>query len=206
MIKFLYIKDDEQTFLEQCRQQHPAAQKYLFDTYSKKMITVCLRYVKNEEDAQDIINHAFLKVFLKIKQYKAEGKLETWIKRIVINTTLDFIRSDKSYKNNFIRVSEFNLYGEPNNENDTPDEWWNAASSLSMEQLFQMIKELPPATRLVFNLYVLDEYSHKEITKKLNISIGTSKWHLFNARKILKENINALLKTKINIHDTKKYR
>jgi RNA polymerase sigma-70 factor (ECF subfamily) len=75
-----------------------------------------------------------------------------------------------------------------------------------MEQLFQMIKELPPATRLVFNLYALDEYSHKEIAKKIKISIGTSKWHLFNARKILKENINALLKAKINIHDTKKYR
>lgn len=206
MNKFRFILKDEQTLLEQCKQQNEAAQKHLFDTYSRKMISVCLRYVKNEDDAQDIINRAFLKVFVKIKQYKAEGSLEAWIKRIVINTAIDFIKSDKSYKKNFIRDSEFKLYGEPNDENDIPDKWWNAASSLSLEQLFQMIKELPPATRLVFNLYVLDEYTHKEITKRINISIGTSKWHLFNARKILKENINTLLKTKTNNHEQQKYR
>jgi len=206
MIKILYITKDEKTLIEKCKQQDLVAQKYLFDMYSKKMITVCLRYVKNEEDAQDIINNAFLKVFLKIKQYKAEGKLEAWIRRIVINTTLDFIKSNKYYRKNFINVREFNLYGAPNDENDVQDEWWDAASSLSMKQLYQMIQELPHATRLVFNLYALDEFSHKEIAKKLNISIGTSKWHLFNARKILKENINDLLEAKNNNHDAKKYR
>lgn len=205
-MKFLYIKEDENTLLEQCRQQNPAAQKYLFEIYNKKMLTVCLRYIKNDDDAQDIINNAFLKVFLKIKQYKAEGKLETWIKRIVINTTIDYIKSDKSYRKNFINANEFKLYGEPNNEDDVSDKWWDAASSLSMEQLFKMILELPPATQLVFNLYALDEYSHKEISKQLKISEGTSKWHLFNARRLLKESINNLLTINTNIHDTKKYR
>ncbi|MDD4157611.1 MAG: RNA polymerase sigma factor [Candidatus Cloacimonetes bacterium] len=205
-MKFLYIKEDENTLLEQCRQQIPAAQKYLFEIYNKKMLTVCLRYIKNEDDALDIINHAFLKVFLKIKQYKSEGRLETWIKRIVINTTIDYIKSDKSYKKNFVQANEFKLYGEPNNEDDVSDKWWDAATSLSMEQLFKMIQNLPPATQLVFNLYALDEYSHKEISKQLKISEGTSKWHLFNARRILKENINKSLTINSNIHDTKKYR
>jgi len=180
---------DEKALAEQCRKQNRHAQKVLFDKYFNKMMTVCLRYLKSEEDALEAINNAFLKVFAKINQYKSEGSLESWIKRIVINASIDFVRSNKPYRRNFIQTNEFHLYGEPGEENTLTSEGADALD-FSKEEIFEMVAELPPATRVVFNLYVIDEFSHRQISENLKISEGTSKWHLSNARKILKEKIN----------------
>lgn len=183
-------KPDEKTLVEQCRKQNRQAQKILFDTYFKTMMPICLRYLKNEEDALEVINNAFLKVFKKIGQYKSENSLGSWIKRIVINSSIDFVRSNKAYRTNFIQTNEFNFNHEPEQENNATDEWFEEVMDFSKEQIFEMVAELPPATRIVFNLYVIDEFSHKQISENLKISEGTSKWHLSNARKILKEKIN----------------
>ena len=190
---------DENSVIEQCRKQNRHAQKILFDTHFKKMMPVCLRYLKSEEDALEVVNNAFLKVFTKISQYKSEGSLESWIKRIVINSAIDFVRSNKLYRENFIHTNEFYLYGEPQATAEPEDVWIEDASDLSKEEIFDMVSELPPATRIVFNLFVIDEFSHKQISKNLNISEGTSKWHLSNARKLLKEKINQAVATKNNI-------
>ncbi|HKR06302.1 MAG TPA: RNA polymerase sigma factor [Bacteroidia bacterium] len=180
---------DEKVLVEQCRKRHRYAQKILFDKYFNKMMTVCLRYLKNEEDALEALNNAFLKVFAKINQYKSEGTLEAWIKRIVINSSIDFVRSNKLYRANFIHTNEFRLYGEPEEENTLMHEGFDVLE-FSKEEIFEMVEDLPPATRVVFNLYVVDEFSHQQISENLKISEGTSKWHLSNARKILKEKIS----------------
>lgn len=160
------------------------------------MIAVCLRYLKNREDASEVLNTAFLKVFEKLKQYKSEGSLEGWIKRIVINSSLDFIRSNKAYKNKFVLTDEFSLYGSPEKIDQSAINFSDAELYMSREEIFELISELPPATRIVFNLYVVDDFSHKQVAQQLNISVGTSQWHLSNARKLLKEKINEAISKK----------
>lgn len=180
---------DESFLVEQCRQQNRIAQKTMYDLYSGKMLTICLRYMKNEDDALEVLNNSFMKVFSKITQYKSEGSLEGWIKRIVINTAIDFVRGSKTYKKKFILTDEFSLYGSPD-DNDPEDDIAEEDPGITTEQVFELVKELPPATRVVFNLYVIDEFKHHQIAEHLKISEGTSKWHLSNARKILKEKLN----------------
>lgn len=190
---------DESALVEQCRMQSRSAQKSLYEIYSGRMLTICLRYLKNEDDAMEVLNNAFLKIFSKITQYKSEGSLEGWIKRIVINSAIDFVRGSKTYRKKFILTDEFSLYGSPD-ENDPADDLPEEAPYITTEQVFELVKELPPATRVVFNLYVVDEFKHHEIAEHLKISEGTSKWHLSNARKILKEKI-----TKAAVHRPRKH-
>jgi DNA-directed RNA polymerase specialized sigma24 family protein len=113
---------------------------------------------------------------------------------------LDCIKAQKKYKQNFIQTNEFNLYGEPDAQHNDLDGWWEAATAIPAELLYQLIKELPLATRTVFNLYVIDGITHVQIAVQLKISTGTSKWHLSNARKILKEKISIMLSNK-NFND-----
>lgn len=187
---------DEKRLVLECLQQNTNAQKILYKKYFPKMIAVCLRYLKNREDAAEVLNTAFLKVFEKLKQFKSEGSLEGWIKRIVINSSLDFIRSNKAYRNNFILTDEFSLYGSPEKIDDDTVNFPDADLYLSQGEIFELVSELPPATRIVFNLYVLDDFSHKQIAEQLNIRVGTSQWHLSNARKLLKEKINEAIAKK----------
>lgn len=203
MVKVLYISDTEKLLIERLRKNDGSAQKQLFDAYEKKLLAICFRYLKNEDEVLDALNRSFLKIFEKIHLYKAEAKLAFWIKRITINTCLDSIRSNKNYNQNFILTSEFSLYGEPNDENNAIDDWWEKALSIPSEILFQQIENLPPATCTVFNLYAIDGFTHIQIAEQLKISVGTSKWHLNNARTLLKEKIIHLIQKKENNHETK---
>jgi RNA polymerase sigma-70 factor (ECF subfamily) len=187
---------DEHTLIQECLKQNSNAQKILYKKFFPKMIAVSLRYLKNKEDASEVLNSAFLKVFEKLKQYKSAGSLEGWIKKIVINSSLDFIRSNKTYRNKFILTDEFPSYGsfeKPDNDNV---DFSDAEIYLTGEEIFELISALPPATRIVFNLYVMDDFTHKQVAKQLNISTGTSQWHLSNARKLLKEKINKAITKK----------
>lgn len=181
---------DEKSLVEQCRKQNRNAQQVLFERYSPKMMTISLRYMKNEADALEVLNTSFLQVFSKLGQYKSEGSLEGWIKRIVINSSIDFIRNSKIYRNTFIHTNEFALDGS-RAEDDDSENAFNL--DLSAKQIFELVQELPPATRVVFNLYVIDEFTHQQIAESLKISAGTSKWHLSNARTLLKEKIKQLI-------------
>lgn len=205
MQKIIFFNsDNEQQIIDSCCNNNPHAQKMLYDLNFKKMFAICYRYLKNEDEASQVLNEAFLKVFDKIKHYKPETKIEYWIKRIVINTVIDYIRKNKSYKANFITTDEFSLYGSPDEENDSITEWWNKAMAIPMQDLLNEVSNLPPATRVVFNLYAIDDYKHVEIAKKINISEGTSKWHLSNARKILKDRIITLINKKHNKDEIRK--
>ena len=162
-----------------CKQQNRKAQEALYKAYYKAMMTICLRYTRNEDDAIEVLNNGFLKVFQHIQRYDpAQASLYTWIRTIVVNSCLDFIRK----RNRTESHQELNN----NVEVHVPAE---IVSRLRASDLLALVRSLPPSTGAVFNLYVIEGYSHKEIGGLLGISEGTSKWHLSEARKQLQQKI-----------------
>jgi len=141
------------------------------------MMNFCLRYTKNEMDAIEVLNSGFYKVFKNIRQYNPDkASLYTWIRTIIINNCLDFIR-----------VKEKNIKAEELDKAEEIELEPEIISKMKSVDLLEMIRQLPTATQTVFNLYVIEGYTHKEIGQRVGISEGTSKWHLSEARKILKQ-------------------
>lgn len=165
--------------IENCIKQDAQAQSQLYKQYASKLFSLCLKYSKNYAEAEDNLHDAFITVFSKINQYKNKGSFEGWLKRIAINTALQRYRED---------VGVFDIV----NEESIEDVSVNLDDDdLSLDYLLKIIQELPDRYRLIFNLYVLDGYSHVEISELINISTGTSKSNLARARLILKEKIEA---------------
>ncbi|MCB0449141.1 RNA polymerase sigma factor [Mariniflexile maritimum] len=162
--------------IENCKNNDTKAQSELYKLFSSKLFAVCLKYSRNYAEAEDNLQDAFLTIFKKMEQYKNKGSFEGWLKRITINTVMQQYRSEKV----FDMVNE-TVVDEVEIEMDDED--------LSMDYLLKIIQELPDRYRLVFNMYVLDGYSHKDIADMLNIHIGTSKSNLARARFILKQTI-----------------
>ena len=162
--------------IENCIINDTKAQGELYKLFSSKLFSVCLKYSKSYAEAEDNLQDAFLTIFNKIEQFKNKGSFEGWLKRIAINTVLQKYRTERVFdiiNENTIEDIEIEI-----------DE-----DSISIDYLLQIIQELPDRYRLVFNLYVLDGYSHKDIANMLNINIGTSKSNLARARQSLKETI-----------------
>lgn len=172
----MLTEKEQEDIVEGCRQRNRKAQEALYKAYYKTMMTLCLRYTKNNDDAVEVLNNGFLKVFQNIQRYESgKGSLYTWIRTIVVNSCLDFIKKRSRYE----RHQELNDAVEVH----VPPE---AVSRMKAAELLQAIRSLPPSTTAVFNLYVVEGYGHKEIGLLLSISEGTSKWHLSEARKQLK--------------------
>ncbi len=165
--------------IDNCIKQDAKAQSQLYKQYASKLFSLCLKYSKNYAEAEDNLHDAFITVFSKIGQYKNKGSFEGWLKRIAINTSL------QRYREN---VGVYDIVHEDKIEDVTVD---IADEDLSLDFLLKIIQELPDRYRLVFNLYVLDGYSHVEISELINISTGTSKSNLARARLILKDKIEA---------------
>ncbi|WP_142784428.1 RNA polymerase sigma factor [Changchengzhania lutea] len=163
--------------IEKCKSNDTKAQGELYKLFSSKLFSTCLKYSRNYVEAEDNLQDAFLIIFDKIGQYKNKGSFEGWLKRITVNTVLQRYRSEKI----------FDIINE-NIEDDVDIELDEA--SISIDYLLKIIQDLPDRYRLVFNLYVLDGYSHKDIAEMLDINIGTSKSNLARARHILKQTIN----------------
>lgn len=163
--------------IEKCKKNDTKAQSELYKLFSGKLFALCLKYSRNYVEAEDNLHDAFVTIFEKISQYKYKGSFEGWLKRIVVNTALQRYRSK----------SVFNIVNENNIEEDIIEIEDN--SDLDIDFLLLSIQELPDRYRLVFNLYALDGYSHKEIAKMLDISTGTTKSNLSRARMILKNKI-----------------
>ena len=143
-------------------------------------MSLCLRYTKNEEDALEVLNTGFFKVFKNIHRFDAaRASLYTWMRTIIINSCIDFIKSKQSG----YRTGELEQVAE---QPVAPE----VIAKLNSNELLRLVRKLPPATQAVFNLYVTEGFAHKEIASMLGISIGTSKWHLSEARKLLKQMIN----------------
>ena len=185
--KTLLIKEQENIeIISGCKSGDRKAQEKLYKNFYRAMMTVCLRYAKNDEDAVEILNNGFFKVFKNIQWYdSSKASLYTWIRTIVVNSCLDFIKQ----KQRLEKVNELN----PGVEVHIPPD---IISKIETAELLELVRELAPATRAVFNLYVIEGYRHKEIAKLLSISEGTSKWHLNEARKNLQQLIN---KSKVKI-------
>lgn len=200
-------KHSEETLIQECLNNNQEAQRYLFENHQAKMYAVCVRYVGNDDDAYDVLNEAFLKVFKKLKHIETATKLEAWIRRIVVNTALDHIRKNKSYRSLFVKTDKITNLEGSDQETDDISGWWTNALQIPQERLFIEINRLPKASRLVFNLYVLDGLKHKEIAKELRISESTSRWHLLNARAILKKSVIDIINNEIiNEQQPKRYR
>lgn len=162
--------------IEQCKKNDVKAQSQIYKLFASKLFSVCLKYSRNNAEAEDNLQDAFVTIFKKISQFKNIGSFEGWMKRITINTALQCYRSK----------GVFDIV----NENKIEDESLEIDEDIiSIDFLLKIIQELPDRYRLVFNLYVLDDYSHKEIAEMLMISTGTSKSNLARARMILKEKI-----------------
>lgn len=164
--------------IQGCLEKNTKSQEQLYQLYAAKLFSVCLKYSRNYAEAQDNLQDGFLIIFDKVGQYNFTGSFDGWAKRIMINHVLQQYR-----KTTFLELVN-DVVDEASVEID--DE------NISLDVLLKMIQELPDRYRLVFNLYVLDDYSHKEIAEMLAISIGTSKSNLARAKMILKEKIDAL--------------
>lgn len=161
--------------LEECRQNKRASQHRLFALFYNYAMTVARRYMGNSETAEEVVNDAFFKVFTKIHYLTGEQPFRLWLRRIVINTAIDRFRSQIGD----LPHSELHSWHETATESGIIEE-------LTREQIFTMIDRLSPAYRAVFNLYVVDGFSHEEIAQALNISVGTSKSNLARARQQLR--------------------
>lgn len=184
-------KKFDKLFIESLRHNDRAAQRELYEMLFTPMFRVCKRYCNDHEESMDVLNKGFLKVLTSIDRYNGKGAFEGWVRRIIVNTALDNIRSKKKYKEHILLQEEISQ----DYQFEISDEYFE--TEIETEKLYELIRSLPPVTSAVFNLYVFEEYTHKEIAGKLGISQGTSKWHLANARKKLKDKIKNLTKQPI---------
>jgi RNA polymerase sigma-70 factor (ECF subfamily) len=168
---------DDETLIKACVSGNEKAQFQLFEQFAPKMMAVCLRYAENREMAEDVLQESFVKVFKNLKKFTNEGSLDGWIRRIMVNTSLDAIRKNKKRK--FDSQIESISYLAP--QNDFIEE------SLMAEDLMLIINQMPEGYKLVFNLYAIEGYSHKEIAETLGISENTSKSQYSRARAYLRE-------------------
>tara|TARA_R110000751_G_scaffold155796_2_gene261300 strand:- start:98354 stop:98887 length:534 start_codon:yes stop_codon:yes gene_type:complete len=161
----------------QCKKQDATAQGELYKQYNRILFAICLRYSPNYSEAEDNLQDAFITIFKKIEQYNAKGSFEGWMKRVTVNTVLQKYRKQRTFE----IVDEGQIEDEAEVEIESEE--------IPLDFLLKIVQELPDRYRLVFSMYVMDGYQHKEIAEMLGISDGTSKSNLARARMILKNKI-----------------
>jgi RNA polymerase sigma factor (sigma-70 family) len=176
----------EEKIIADCRKGKRYAQELLYDRYSSSMLGVCLRYTKNRAEAEDVLQEAFIKVFKNITKFtsKENGSLTRWIKTIMINTSLNYLRDNLKYK-----YTDIDNVNEEYISEETEEEPVDDKLSINPEEVMKMVQLLPPGYKVVFNLYVFEKYSHKEIAENLEITESTSKSQLSKARLFLRKKL-----------------
>jgi len=180
---------EEQALIKDILRNRSRAVEVLYDRYAPSLLSLCYRYAGNIQDAEDILHDGFIKIIKSLQDFKPrpDSSLEAWMKRIMINTALNFIR-DHARERNQVDVDRYldkrDLAGEEQPDFDL------AGLPVTQDQILQMIAELPTGYRTVFNLYVFEEFSHKEICEKLNCSESNSKSQLSKARAVLRARIS----------------
>jgi RNA polymerase sigma-70 factor (ECF subfamily) len=174
----------ENELIDGCLNNDRKAQKLLYEKYSSKMFGVCMRYAKSKEEAEDILSDTFVQVFVKLSSFKREGSFEGWIRRIVVNTSIT------AYRNNL----KFNLNDEISEVHQLSDDNETAIDLLNVQQIKSIIQQMPDGYRMIFNLYVIEGYNHREIAELIGINEGTSKSQFSKAKKWLQ---NRLIKYSI---------
>ena len=181
----------EQDIISACIDNDSRAQKILFENYAPKMLGVCARYCSNMDDAKDALHEGFIKIFGLIQNFKGNSTLETWMTRLMINTAIDQFK--KSTK--FLHFEEHEKVHAYSNEDQFFILEFEEEDEIKNKDLYKIIEQLPDGYRVVFNLYAIEGYTHKEIAEELNISVGTSKSQLARARTMLRK----LVKEQLNI-------
>jgi RNA polymerase sigma factor (sigma-70 family) len=164
------MSDEE--LVEGCVRKDAKAQRYLFDTYSRRLMGVCSRYCDNREEAEDVLQEGLIKIFERIGSFRGNGSLEGWMRKIMVNTALDHFRKQKAFRNSFDISEMEHVAGVTDHVLETMD----------ARDMLKVIKELPTGFRTVFNLYAIEGYHHKEIAVMLGITESTSKSQYSRAR------------------------
>ncbi|GAB6013095.1 RNA polymerase sigma factor [Viscerimonas tarda] len=174
---------EELQLIAGCKEKNRECQKYLYEKYARSMYGICLRYAPDSAAAEDLLHDGFIKIFSVIDSYSGKGSFEGWMKRVFINLALERIRKEKS------SIITEELTEIP----DLTDDENERANNISEEELMKMIQDLPAGYRTVFNLYVVENLSHKEIAQMLGVAEGTSRSQYIRARQILQEKVMSYL-------------
>ncbi|MFN8353775.1 MAG: RNA polymerase sigma factor [Spirosomataceae bacterium] len=178
---------DEKALVKACAKGDGSAFEELYRRFASKMLVVCNRYARDKDEAKDILQEGFIRIFEQIHTFRHEGSLEGWIRRIMVNIALEHYRK-------YVRERDRESGSvEHLTEDDHPLSAQDILSHISFNELMQMIQELTPAYRMVFNLYVFEGLKHHEIATQLGISEGTSKSNLADARRILQRRIESVM-------------
>ena len=166
--------------IQRCIRNDRSAQEKLYKLYYPRMMAMVRRYIDQEMQAEEVMNNGYLRAFQKLKQYNFQGSFEGWLRKIIFHAVSDYVKQNCRYSEKVVLVEKDELVHK------------DLADKLYYDQLLKLVQGLPDATRNVFNMYVMEGLTHKEIGTLLGISEGTSKWHLSEGRKILKEKIEKL--------------
>lgn len=176
----LQFSDELEHIIACCARNERHAQEKLYKMFHSRMMSVAVRYTNDRSQAEDIVNMGFLKCFQKIEKFTFQGSFEGWLRKIVLRTALDALRSNEKYNDKTVFVEKEEFIERDHGER------------MYYDQLLQLVNTLPKTTKIVFNLSVMEGLQHKEIAEILGMSEGTSKWHLSEGRRILKEKIEKL--------------
>lgn len=179
ILKVIALHQEEKDLITQAAENNRHAQQKIYSKHAPKMLSICRQYVKDVQQAEDIMITAFMKVFTNLKNFEHKGSFEGWIRRIMVNECISFIRVQKK-----VSFLEDEFYVE--------DTFNNIESHFSVEDIQTLIDGLPDGYKMVFNLYAIEGFKHQEIAKMLGINEGTSKSQLSHARKMLRDGINKL--------------
>lgn len=178
-MKVINLHQEEHEIIQLAAANNRHAQQKIYTKFSPKMLSVCRQYIKDIQQAEDVMITAFMKVFTNIKNFEHKGSFEGWIRRIMVNESISFIRAQKK-----VSFLEDEFYKE--------DGFNNIESNFSVDDIQYLIDSLPDGYRMIFNLYAIEGFKHKEIAVMLGINEGTSKSQLSHARNVLQQQINKL--------------
>ena len=179
---------DDSQLITACKKQDRNAQRVLYERYAPVMMTVCLRYSKEEETARDLLHDGFIRAFTQIDSFRGNGSFEGWLRRIFVNLALENYRKEKQ-KNRFLE--EYRSL--KNEEQMVPDDDPLDIGDIPREEVMGMIRDLPPGYRTVFNLFIFEEMSHREIAVMLGINEAASRSQFFRAKSLLQKKLSAIL-------------
>ncbi|MEA5425138.1 RNA polymerase sigma factor [Arcicella lustrica] len=172
--------------IKRCLKGDENAFSTIYHQYASKMMVVCIRYSHDREEAKDLLQEGFIRVFQHLNQFKGEGSFEGWIKRIIVNVALEFYRKNTNQRQLYEISSDY--------EEQHPISSEDILSNIHARDLLNLVQKLPPTYRMIFNLYEFEGFKHQEIANQLGISEGTSKSNLFDARKILQRLVSEMMK------------
>lgn len=175
------MPDNFTSYIQQFQKGNHLIFEKIYQELSPKMFTVCLRYASDKDEAKDILQDGFIKIYHQLKSFRHDGSFEGWAKKIMVNTALEYFRTKTKWQN--IPLQDCENGFDIENDNDI-------LSDLSFQEMLLLVQDLPPTYRLVFNLYAFEGMKHREIAQELGITEGTSKSNLYDARRILQKKLS----------------